>query len=66
MLVTPTILEPNNYVWRVEYPMAVERKKRILPIVMQKTDLNKLYEMFPNLPKCITSNQIGGIISKLK
>jgi len=33
---------------------------------MPKTDLNKFYEMFPNLPKCITSNQIGGIISKSK
>lgn len=66
MLVTPNILEPNNYVMRVEYPLALKDKKRILPIVMEKTDLNKLNEQFPNLPKCITDTQIGGIFSKLK
>lgn len=66
MLITPNILEPNNYVMRVEYPLAAKEKKRILPIVMQKTDLNKLYELFPNLPKCITDTQIGGIFPKLK
>lgn len=66
LLVTPNILEPNNYCLRVEYPLALKEKKRILPIVMQKTDLNKLYELFPNLPKCITDTQIGGILSKIK
>lgn len=66
MLVTPNILEPNNYVMRDEYPLALKEKKRIVPIVMQKTDLNKLYELFPELPKCITSTQTDAIFSKIK
>ncbi len=66
MLVTPNILEPNNYAVRVEYPLAVKEKKHILPIMMQKTDLKKLYELLPDLPKCITATQIRSIFSKIK
>lgn len=66
MLVTPNILEPDNYVVRVEYPLALKEKKHILPIVMQKTDLKKLYEQFPRLPKCITDTQTDAIFSKIK
>lgn len=66
MLVTPHILEPDNYIARVEYPMAKRAKKSILPIVMQPTDLAALYALFPDLPKCITEKQIGGVFAKLK
>ena len=66
MLVTPNVLEPNNYIARVEYPMAKNAKKSILPIVMQPTDLQALYALFPDLPKCITDKQIGGVFAKLK
>ena len=66
MLVTPNLLEPNNYVTRVEYPLAVKEKKRIVPIVMQKTDLNQLADSFPDIPKCITASQTDAIFSKIK
>ena len=66
MLITPNILEPNNYVMRIEYPLAVKRKKQIIPIVMQKTDLKRLSELYPDIPKYITRTQIGGIFSKIK
>ena len=66
MLITPNILEPNNYVMRVEYPLAIKEKKRIIPIVMQKTDLKKLSKAFPDIPKCITDTQVNGIFSKIK
>ena len=66
MLVTPNLLEPNNYVTRVEYPLAVKEKKRIVPIVMQKTDLNQLADSFSDIPKCITASQTDAIFSKIK
>ena len=66
MLVTPNVLEPDNYVMRVEYPMAVKEKKHILPVIMQKTDLNELYRLFPGLPKCVTDTQTGAIFSKIR
>ncbi len=66
LIITPNILNPDNYCMRIEYPLAVKEKKRILPIMMQKTDLKKLYELFPNLPKCITDKQIHSIFSKIK
>lgn len=65
MLVTPTILEQGNYVVRKEYPLARERNKTILPIMMQKTDRKVLNEIFPSLPKCISDNQIGAIYAKV-
>lgn len=66
MLVTPNILEPNNYVMRVEYPLALKERKQIIPIVLEKTDLKQLYFLYPDLPKCITDTQTGGIFSKLQ
>lgn len=66
MLVTPNILEPNNYVMRIEYPLAVKHKKRIVPIVMQKTNLCDLANLFPDIPKCIAHSQADAIFSKIK
>lgn len=66
LLVTPSVLEADNYVARVEYPLAKQEKKPILPIVMRPTDRHALGALFPDLPKCITDKQIGGVFAKLK
>ncbi len=65
LLVTPQLLEPDNYVMRVEYPLAVKEKKPILPVIMEKTDQTKLTACFPALPKCLTDAQIDGIFAKI-
>ncbi|MBQ7088898.1 MAG: toll/interleukin-1 receptor domain-containing protein [Clostridia bacterium] len=65
LLVTPSVLEPDNYIARVEYPLARQEKKTVLPIVMRPTDRKALDALFPALPKCITEKQIGGIFGKL-
>ena len=49
LLVTPNILEPSNYVWRVEYKTAKEMRKRIFAIEGQKTDKQALAQMYGNL-----------------
>ncbi|MBQ9747416.1 MAG: tetratricopeptide repeat protein [Clostridia bacterium] len=50
LVVTPHLLEPDNYVMTTEYTTAVDAKKRILPVVMEKTDDLRLAECYHNLP----------------
>lgn len=52
MVVTPNIVNENNYVMEMEYPMARARKKYIFPAEMVSTDpeaLSKHYKDFPPL-----------------
>ena len=50
LLVTPSLLEKDNYVMRYEYSAAVESGKPILPVEMVETELNKLEEFYRCIP----------------
>lgn len=63
LLVTPNILESNNYVWRVEYKTAKDMRKRILAVEAEKTDKQKLAEMYGNLGHMIDIKHKGAIDS---
>lgn len=52
MVITPNIVEPDNYVILHEYPMAHSAKKTILPLESIETDKNKLREHYENIPSC--------------
>lgn len=45
LLVTPRLLEPGNYVVRVEVPYARAAGKPVIPVLMEKTDLRALYKV---------------------
>lgn len=51
LVVTPNILEENNYVMTHEYPMAVEANRCVMPIVVVDTDDSKLEACYPGLPE---------------
>lgn len=51
LVVTPNITEPENYVLKHEYPMAVEANKKILPLESIKTDREALKAGFKDLPE---------------
>ncbi|MBQ6837119.1 MAG: tetratricopeptide repeat protein [Clostridia bacterium] len=51
LLVTPNLLEENNFVMEKEYPAAVESGIEIIPAEMEKTDKNILAEKYKNLPE---------------
>ena len=63
LLVTPNILEPSNYVWRVEYRTARDMRKRIFAIEAEKTDKHKLSQMYGNLGHIADIRHIGAINS---
>ncbi len=53
LLVTPNLLEDNNYVLTTEYPYAKELFDMVLPIEMVSTDRKALEESYPGIPDII-------------
>lgn len=54
--VTPNLVNEENYVQKIEYPMARELNKTILPIEMVSTDKNKMNEQYAHIPSLIEMN----------
>ena len=53
LLITPNLVNENNYVISTEYPMARATGKRVLPVEMVKTDRKQLQENFEGLPEAV-------------
>ena len=49
LLVTPNLVDEDNYIQRVEYPMAVEKGKKVLPLEAVETDRAKLKDKFDRI-----------------
>lgn len=52
MVVTPNLVNEENYVKNDEYPAALH-KKNILPVEMVPTDSSELIKQYPEIPNCI-------------
>lgn len=63
MVVTPNLLEKDNYVRTVEYVEAVKERKKIFPVEMVKTESAELQQAFENIPECVDSES-GAIFDK--
>ena len=50
LVVTPNLVNEENYVRSIEYPLAHEEGKDILPVMAQDTDQDKLKSDFTGLP----------------
>ncbi len=55
LAVTPNLINEENYVMTIEYPMAQKAKKQIIPAELVETDKTELAKKFENLPDCISS-----------
>ncbi len=53
LMITPNILEAENYIRKIEYPLAVELEKTIVPIVSVDTDENELGKAFPDIAELL-------------
>ena len=58
LAVTPNLLEPENYVMKIEYPKACALRKRIIPVELLPTDREALQQAYPGLPECIQISDI--------
>ena len=65
LLVTPHLLEPSNYVRKVEYKRARDAGKRIIAIEAEKTDKAALRDAFAGLSTPVGMKQSGAIFSVL-
>ncbi len=54
LLVTPNLINENNYVMETEYPMAKKENKEILPVESVATDRDELNKNFIDIGKCYT------------
>jgi len=56
MVVTPNLVNEENYVMTIEYPMARDNRMLILPAEAIKTDKEELKNKYKDIPEC-TSTQ---------
>ena len=64
LVVTPHLLENNNYVMTTEYPMAKKENKKIMPIETVETDKTELEEKYSNIPNVVNVSDANAL-SKL-
>ena len=57
LLVTPNLVNENNYVCDVEYPAARQSQKHILPVEMVQTDHEELGRKFEDIPPCVDAHR---------
>ncbi len=65
MVITPSIVEPDNYIIQHEYPMASTAEKTILPLESVETDKEKLGQYYENIPPCTDVHNQGELSSAL-
>ena len=54
LLITPNLVNEDNYVKDIEYPLARTNDKPIVPVEMEQTDVQELREHFPEIPDCVS------------
>ena len=64
LLVTPNLINEDNYVKDVEYPMA--KGMKVVAVESIPTDRKELEEKFKNIPPCIDSADEEKIIERVK
>ncbi len=66
MVITPKVLEADNYVMRQEYPEAVASGKTILPAMLLETDQNELAKKYINIPPCVNTEHADALTETLR
>ena len=63
LLVTPNLINEENYVRTHEYPQARRSGKPVLPVEAEKTDRRELEKQFEGIPECISAKE-GDIVNQ--
>ncbi len=53
LVVTPNLIDEDNYVKKYEYPAATKQHKKVLPVEIVKTDHKELSKQYPEIPNCV-------------
>lgn len=65
LLVTPNLVNEENYVQTTEYPAARKARKPIFPAEMESTDRAELERQYEELPACATTGDEDSFYSQL-
>lgn len=65
LLVTPNLVNEENYVMTIEYPMAQENGKKVLAVEGVETDKNQLTEKFHDVGVCVNIEDEGKLTQEL-
>ena len=66
LVVTPNLVNEENYVMRIEYPKAREEKKKILPVEMVETDQDILKERYEGITGCVDKDDAPALQKALQ
>ncbi len=66
LAVTPNLVNEKNYVMTVEYPMAKNAQKRIIPAEMVETDKSELASKYPEIPESVNVNCDSALSESLR
>ena len=66
LTVTPNLVNEENYVMTVEYPMAKKADKLILPAELVETDKTALSEKYEGIPDCVRSDDESALSASLE
>lgn len=65
ILITPNVVNEDNYVKSTEYPKAQEEGKTIIPYLSTEVDQEELHKGFKNLPEVVDEKNVAKTISDL-
>lgn len=65
LVVTPNLLEDKNYVMQIEFPMAKEKGKDILPLQAVPTDGKDFREKFNGAPEVVDPKDKAALVAKI-
>lgn len=60
MAITPNMVNEVNYVMTTEYPMAREKNKFVIPVIMTETEEEQLKEKFEDIPDPVPGGYVPG------
>lgn len=63
LLVTPSLLEKDNYVLTKEYPFARSLEKSIIPCIVKSTDLDDLQKLYKHIPAPVFLDEAKHLLS---
>lgn len=66
LVVTPNLINEENYVLSTEYPMACDKHKPILPVEMESTDPERLAALYSGIPSAVNSEDKDKIYRWIK
>ena len=66
LIVTPNLVNEENYVQKHEYPQAIEQHKPIIPIQYEKTSSQHLRSDYPEIPDCLDPQDIAAVEAALE